>query len=231
MDEIKLEVQIRSEIGSGPIKVLRKKAFVPAVVYGGDSGPTTIKVDRRAYEKITRSYVGQNLLFHLNVNEGEKKLRDYSVLVQEEQHHPVTDALLHIDFKRISLTDEIEVKVVIEAQGDAPGVKNAGGSLDQPLWELDVICLPTKIPAKIVVDVSALNIGDAIHVKDVVLPEGVKTEHDPEAVVFSVVPPEKEELEPLAGGEAGSIEPEVIKEKKDKAVGKEADSGNKQATE
>jgi len=214
MDEIKLDVQIRNQIGSRKVKVMRSEYFVPAIVYGGKKrGPTPIKVDRRAYERVVRLHQGQSVVFHLNVLEGEKKLRDYSVIVKEEQHEPVSDDLLHIDFHRISLTEEIEVKVVISAKGEAIGVKEGGGSLDHAMWELSIVCLPTNIPEKIEIDVTELNIGDAVHVKDIVLPEGVTTKHDPEAILISVVPPMKEVEIPAEGEEEG--EPEVIGEKKE----------------
>ncbi len=214
MEEFELDVQIRTQIGTRKIKNIRREDNVPAIVYGGDRGPTAIKVDRRAYERIMRLHKGQSVVFHLNVMEGEKKLRDYSAVVKSEQDDPVSDRLLHIDFQRISLKEEFELKVPVVAKGEAIGVKKDGGSLDHTLWELDIVCLPINIPEKIEVDVSALNIGEAIHIKEVVLPVNVKTKHDPEAIVFSVVPPIKE------GGPAGEgeeqKEPEVTKEKKDK---------------
>lgn len=215
MEEIKLDVQVRDQIGSRKIKVVRQEDCIPAIVYGGkkEKGSTAIKVDRRTYEHIMRHHQGQSVIFHLNVMEGSKKLKDYSVIVKEEQHEPVSDDLLHIDFHRISLTEELEVKVPIATKGEAAGVKNDGGSLDHAIWELDIVCLPTNIPEKITVDVTELLIGDAIHVKDIVLPEGVRTNHDPEAILVSVVPPMKEVEVPVEGEEE-SIEPEVIKEKK-----------------
>jgi large subunit ribosomal protein L25 len=135
------------------------------------------------------------------------------VFVKEEHRGPVYVKLKHIDFHRISLTEELEVKVPIVTKGEAAGVKNDGGSLDHTIWELDIICLPTNIPEKVTIDVTELEIGDAVHIKDIVLPEGVKTKHDPEAILVSVVPPMKEVEEPVEGEE--DIEPEVIKEKKD----------------
>ena len=214
MEEFKLDVQIRDQIGSRKVKAIYREDCVPAIVYGGKKkGPTAIKVDRRAYERIMRDHQGQSVVFHLNVMEGEKKLRDYAVIVKEEQHAPVSDKLQHIDFHRISLTEELEVKVPIVTKGEAAGVKNDGGSLDHTVWELDIVCLPTNIPEKISIDVTELGIGDAIHVKDIVLPEGVKTMHDSEAILVSVVPPMKE-VEAPAEGEEENIEPEVIKEKK-----------------
>ena len=212
MEEIKLDVELREKKGRRLAKVLRRADFVPAVVYGAKRKPTNIKVNRSEYERIMRAHKGQSVLFHINVMEGEKKLRDYSAIVKEEQHEPVKDTLLHIDFKRVSLKEEIEVQVQIVIKGEAVGVKKDGGSVDQPMWELDVVCLPTNIPESIEVQIDDLEIGDAIHVKDIKLPQDVKTKHDPESIVVSIVPPMKEEEE--AEGDEDS-EPEVIGEKKE----------------
>ena len=208
MEEIKLDVQIRKEVGTRKIKGIRREDNVPAIVYGGDGGSTTIQVDRRAYESIKRLNKGQSIIFHLTVLEGDKKLRDYSSVVQEEQYNPVSDKLIHIDFKRISLKEEFEVKVPVLAAGEPIGVKVDGGSLDCQLRELDIVCLPTNVPQKIKVDVSALKIGDSIHVKDIILPDNVKTKHDMDAIIFSVVPSMREEVEPEEEQEL-----EVTKEK------------------
>lgn len=223
MEEIKLDVQLRNQVGSRKIKSIRRENAVPAIVYGGETKPTSIKVDRSNYERIMRHHHGQSVIFRLNVMDGEKKLRDYSVIVKEEQHDPVSDQLVHIDFNRISLTKELEVKVPIETKGDPVGVKRDGGSLEHILWELSVICLPTKIPQKIVVEVGHLEIGDAVHVKDITLPEGVRTKQDPDTILVSVIPPMKEEA--MSPAEGGPTEPEVLKEKKPEAG--EAKEGEK----
>ena len=214
MEEIKLEVQIRNEVGGRSIRRVRREDFVPGIVYGGKNKPTAIKVDRRTYERIMRHHQGETVLFHINVMEGEKKLRDYSVIIKDEQHDPVSNSLLHIDFNRISLTEKIEVKVAIVAKGEPPGVKKDGGSLEHILWELEVVCLPTQIPQHLTVDVSHLELNQSIHVKDIALPEGVVTKHDPEGIVVTVIPPMKEEELVTEPTEAGPGEPEVIKEKK-----------------
>lgn len=212
MEEIKLDVQVRTELGKTEVKKVRHQDCVPAVVYGGKKEATVIKIDRRSYERIRRQHQGEGVVFHLNVLEGEKKLRDYAAIVREEQHDPVSDEVLHVDFKRISLKEKLEIKVSVRAVGEEPAGVKQGGSLDHHIWELDIICLPTQIPECIDVDASALEIGDAIHVKDLVLPEGVVTNHDPEDIVLSVVPPMKEE-ELEAEAEEGE-EPEVIKKEK-----------------
>lgn len=201
------------------LKLVRGMDFVPAVVYGGKEEPTNVKVDRREFQKIMRQHRGQNVIFHLNVLDGEKKLQDYTVIVKDEQHHPVHDTLLHLDFKRISLKEEVEVDVPIVCVGEPIGIKKTGGSLDQPMHELSVICLPTNIPSKIEVNVAHLEIGDAIHVSDLVLPANVRTKQDPESMVASVVPPMKDE-EAIAAEESIS-EPEITREKKEEPKAKE----------
>ena len=218
MEEIKLDVQTRMHKGSRKVKRVLRENFVPGVIYGEDMETTPIKVARRQYESIMRFQKGQAVLFHINLMEGEKKLKDYSAILKEEQHDPVSDELIHVDFHRISLTKEIEVNVPIVAEGDAPGVKKSGGSLEHVLWELDIICLPTNIPKNIKVDVSKLEIGDAIHVKDLALPSGVRTKHEPEAIVLTVAAPMKEEAIEAAAqaAQAAPTEPEVLKEKKPK---------------
>lgn len=220
MEEITLDVQIRNQIGSRKVKSMRREDYVPAIVYGGKrKDPTPVKVSRRVYERVMRLHRGQSVVFHLNVLEGDKKLGDYSAVVKEEQHDPVSDDVAHLDFHRISLLEEIEVKVPLVVKGEAVGVKRDGGSIDHAMWELDVVCLPRQIPEKIEIDVSALEVGDAIHVKDIVLPEGVRTKHDPDAILVSVVPPMKEGELPAEGEEI--VEPEVIKEKKKEGEEKE----------
>lgn len=222
MEEIKLNVQLRNQIGSRAVKNVKKENFLPAVVYGGGKGPTVIKVDRLEYEGIMRHHKGQSVVFHLNVLEGDKKLRDYSAIVKDEQYDPLSDAVTHLDFLRISLTEEIEVQVQIELKGEPVGVKKDGGSVDQTLWELDIVCLPTNIPEKLEHDISELNISDSVHVSDLKFPQGVKTKHEPEAMVCSVVPPMKEEDATEVDAEA---QPEVIgAEDKKSEEGAEEDS-------
>ncbi len=213
MEEIKLDVQIRKQIGSRKIKRLRREHFIPAIVYGGREDSSPVQVDRKTFERIARLHRGENIIYHLNLLDGEKKLKDYSAITKEVQHDPVTDSVVHIDFNRISLTEKIEVKVAIEAKGEPIGVKQDGGSLEHVLWELTVVCLPTQIPQAIEVDVSKLKIQESIHVKDLILPAGVVIKNDPEAIVLTVAPPMKElKAEDLQA--AAPTEVEVIKEKK-----------------
>ena len=194
MEQISLDVEVRQVVGSQQIKKIRNENCVPAIVYGEAKTPTPIQVKKSEYEKIMRAHHGQSVIFHLNVLENGKKLRDYAAIVKQEQLHPVDDHLLHLDFQRISLDKEIQVPVAIDVKGIPMGVKQQGGSLEHMMWELQVICLPTKIPAKIEIDVTHLEIGKGIHIKDIKLPDGVRTNVDPDAMVVSVVASMKEEV-------------------------------------
>ena len=222
MDELQLNVQLREKTGTQTVKQVRRDDFIPAVVYGLDKPPTSIKVSRGEYEGLMRKHKGESVVFHINVLEGEKKVRDYSAIVKEEQLHPLRENILHIDFLRVSLTEEIEVSIQIDLKGDPIGVKQEGGSLDHVLRDLNVFCTPLNIPKALVVDISGLKIGDAIHVKDIKLPENVKTEQDPEAMVASVVPPMREE----GDSEEEDQEPEIVGAKGDKESGDTESAGD-----
>lgn len=212
MEQINFDVQLRKETGSARAQRVRRANLIPAIVYGGGSKPTAISADRKAYDRIHHQHAGESLIYHLNVQDGGKKIADFPAIIKELQWHPVSDEVIHIDFNRISLDKEIEIKVKVTTKGEAIGVKRDGGTVDHLLWELDVICLPTNIPHHIEVDVTNLGVHDSVHVKDLVLPAGVRTKHDPESVVVTVAGSMKEEVATAEGEAAPELE--VIKEKK-----------------
>lgn len=213
MEQIQLDVQLRKQTGSARARQTRRANLIPAVVYGGDSKPTLISADRKVYDRIHRQHIGESLIYHINLKDGDKKVADFPAIIKDTQLHPISDEVIHLDFARISLDKEIEIKVQIVTRGEAIGVKRDGGTLDHTMWELDIICLPTNIPHHIEVDVTNLGVHDAVHVKDLVLPAGVKTKHDPDSVVVSVAGSMKEEVA-AAEGEGATAEVEVLKEKK-----------------
>ncbi len=211
MEQIQLDVQLRKQTGSSHVKKIRREA-IPAVVYGGKEGSSPIQADRKIFERILRQNQGQNVVYHLNVLDGATKLGDYPAIVRATQLDPVNEHILHVDFHRIDMTKEIKVKVSVVTRGEAIGIKRDGGTLDHHLWEIEVICLPTNIPHHVEVDITNLGIHDAIHAKDLVLPEGVKLSQDADAVVISVVGSMKEITADTEA--AAPAELEVIKEKK-----------------
>lgn len=133
-------------------------------------------------------------------------------IIKEIQHHPVDGHVLHVDFQAITANEMITAEIPIEPLGEANGVKNFGGTLEQILRELEVECLPADLPDMVEVDVSALNIGDQITVADLKLPKGVTAQNDPDQAVFGVAAPRVEE-EPVAA--EAITAPEVIREKKE----------------
>jgi len=235
MEQINFDVQIRKTTGSAKSRQTRRSNLIPGIVYGGDSKPTTIQADRKAYDRIYLQHAGESLIYHLNLVDEGKKISDFPAIIKDVQLHPVTDEVIHIDFNRISLDKEIEIKVKVLIKGEAIGVKRDGGTLEHLMWELDIICLPTNIPHHLEADVTNLGVHDSIHVKDLVLPKGVRTKHDPDSVVITVAGSMREETAaPAAEGEAAAAgsEPEVLKEKKKEegaeAAGKKADAPKKE---
>jgi len=201
-----LSVEVREHTGKGTGRKLRAGGRIPAILYGRGRESVPISVDPRLLEKLlATSDAGMNTLIDLAVA-GRSDLAGKVVLVKELQRHPVKGSLLHADLYEVDLTKTIEVSVPIHVVGTATGVALEGGILDQALRELLIECLPRAIPDQIDVDVSALTIGQSIHVRDLVLPEGVKLMSDPDLSVVSVVAPAAE-IVPEAAAE--EVAPEV----------------------
>lgn len=214
MEEIVLDVQQREDLGRGKVKHLRGEGFTPAVVYAQGKESLAIKISTHDLVRLVHQHRLESMVINLKVKD-DKNNKARPCLIKEIQYDPVTGNIVHVDFNEISLTKAIKVNVPVVAKGEAIGVKQEGGSLEHVLWEVEVECLPADIPKNIEVDVSALKIGDAIHVKDITLPSNVKALTDPGAIVLSVAAPMKEEV--AAAPVEGEVtqEPEVIKEKKE----------------
>jgi large subunit ribosomal protein L25 len=196
-----LSAEAREGVGKGVNRKLRAAGRIPGVIYGKKRDPQAIHLDPTALEKLLRgSGAGLNTLIDLSVGG-----RTDTVLVKELQRHPVKGAFWHVDFYQVDLTRKITVSVPLHFVGKARGVE-FGGILDHPLRELEVECLPRAIPEFVEVDVSALEIGQAIHVSDLALPEGVEVKTDGALAVASVVLPAAEveaaPVETIVEGEA-----------------------------
>ena len=216
MEEIILEAELREGRGRANSKDLKETGFLPAVVYSRGKDAVSIKVSRGALLKLVHQYHLETTIINLKIKD-DKKAKGRACLVKEFQYGPVSEDIIHVDFNEISLTEAIKINVPIEVRGEAVGVKQEGGSLENLLWEVEVECLPTSIPKYIEVDITALKMDEAIHVKDIVFPAGVKPLTDPAAIVLHVIAPMKEEV-PAEGVEGETkAEPEVIKEKKEVA--------------
>jgi large subunit ribosomal protein L25 len=208
-DGLELEVELRTPGSTNEAKRLRAAGKIPAVLYGGSGEPRTIAVSPRTVIEILRSDAGENSILNLSVADGPQQ----TALIHDYQVDPVTHRLLHADFKRIAMDVAVEVDVPIEVIGEARGVKVDKGILDQVVREVQVRCLPGEIPDEFQADVSDLDIGDSIHIRDLEVPEGVEILSDLDATVVHVTPPtaeeeiEEEEVDDLLGEMA---EPEIV---------------------
>jgi len=182
-----LSAEPRSATGKGANRKLRVAGRIPAVIYGKGRDALSVALDPKALETLLhKSGAGLNTLIDLSVSG-----RTDTVLVKELQRHPVYGSYVHVDFFQVDLTQTITVSVPIHFTGKARGVE-FGGILDHPLREIEVECLPRAIPEFVEVDVSGLEIGQSIHVRDLRLPDGVEVKTDPELPVASVVLPAAE---------------------------------------
>ena len=211
--QVKLKAEPRTAIGRSAARRLKTRGIVPAVVYGGKEKSQPLQVSARDLNAMLSHASGENILVELEIA-GAKATR--TALLQEVQHSPVGGDILHVDFHAISMDEKITADVPLEALGIATGVKNFGGLLDQNIRSFTVECLPKDLPDKITVDVSALNIGDSIHVRDIKLPSGVIAKVPADLTAFSVAAPiaEEEPVTPEAEA-AAAAGPEVITAKKE----------------
>src|SRR6266478_1941452 len=210
--QVKLKAEQRTNVGRSAVRKLRARGLIPAVIYGGNNIPQPLQVAARDINAMMSQASGENVLVELEIT-GEGSSR--TALVQEVQHSPVGGDIRHVDFHAISMDQMIEAEVPLEPVGTAVGVKTFGGLLEQSLRALAIECLPGDLPDRITVDVSQLNIGDAIHVRDIQFPPGVTPKVQPDLTAFSVVAPVVEEEPVVAEAEAAAAGPEVITEKKE----------------
>jgi len=211
--QVKLKAEPRSEIGRSAARRLKARGIVPAVVYGGKEKSQPLQVSARDINAMLSHASGENILVELEIA-GQKAAR--TALLQEVQHSPVGGAILHVDFHAISMDEKITADVPLEPVGIATGVKNFGGLLEQNLRSLTIECLPKDLPDKLTADVSALAIGDSIHVRDIKLPAGVVVKVNVDLTAFSVMAPTAEEEPVTPEAEAAAAAgPEVITAKKE----------------
>src|SRR5438132_956936 len=211
--QVKLKAEPRTATGRSAARRLKARGIVPAVVYGGKEKSQPLQVSARDINAMLSHASGENILVELEIA-GQKAPK--TALLQEVQHSPVGGDILHVDFHAISMDEKITADVPLEPLGMATGVKNFGGLLEQNLRSLTIECLPRDLPDKLTADVSALNIGDSIHVRDIKLPSGVVAKVNVDLTAFSVMAPTAEEEPVTAEAEAAAAAgPEVITAKKE----------------
>jgi large subunit ribosomal protein L25 len=196
-----LNVEIRDQAGKGVARKLRAAGRIPGICYGKHDAPVAVSLDASALRRLlAASDAGLNTIISIT---GGGDLAGKQVLVRELQRDPVRGAYLHADLYTVDVAQTVDVSVPIHIIGKATGVEFGGGVLDQALRELDLTCLPLAIPKEIVVDVTAIELGQSLHVRDIALPEGVELRSDGDLSVLSVVAASKTEEETPAEGEEG----------------------------
>jgi large subunit ribosomal protein L25 len=207
----KLTVQTRSGTGRSAANKLRKSGIVPAVIYSGRETAVPLQVEGRALGKLLSEANAQHFLVDLEILGGEAPVNRLA-LFQAKQIDPLTRHLLHVDFHGISADEELTSQVAVESFGEPIGVKTFGGTLEQTLRVIEIACLPDDLPEIIRVDVSSLNVGDSLHLSQLVLPKGVRALGEPGTPVFAVTGAVAEDA-PVAA-EGGAKQPEILREKK-----------------
>jgi large subunit ribosomal protein L25 len=220
--DLKVGAETRDSRGKNEARRLRVKGRVPAVVYGGAGEPAAVSVDPKEITRILNSRTGHNTIFQLSITGGE----DTPVMIVDWQHEPIKESLLHVDLKRIDLSQRIVVKVPVVTVGDPKGVKLQGGIHEIITREIEVECLPNDIPEQFEVNVSELSIGQSIRAGEIPLVGSMTLVSPADAVISHVISLRAEEATTAEAAVTGAPEPEVVKKGKKEDEAGEA-SGKK----
>ena len=208
-----IKAKVRSEIGGRRPRRIRASGRVPAILYGSGTAQA-LELNGREIAEALHGSSSESVLVDLMVETEGGTTTKKMALIREVQHDPLRDTIEHVDCHQVEENKKLRVEVPVHEIGEAVGVRTGGGILDHALRALRVECLPKDLPERIDVDVSALEVGQAIHVGEVKLPAGVTVLNAKELPVFMVLlPTVEEEVKP--GAEGAPTEPEVIREKKD----------------
>lgn len=207
MATVRLSAEPRDRNGKGAARSLRREGRVPAVVYGHGREPQALSLATREIERILGQISAASTVIELELGG-----RTSRTLIREIQRHPVKRTILHLDFQELVAGESVTVKIPVVLHGTPEGVRLGGGMLDQVMYELNIQADPANIPGQVAADVTALQIAQVLHVRDLSLPEGVTVLDDEALTVCTVQPPRvSEETEEAAGG----AEPELIRKAKE----------------
>lgn len=190
-DTFTLRAEPREVAGKGASRRLRREGLVPAVIYGGDKPPQSITMDHNEVDKSLANEAFYSHILTLQLEGAEQQ-----AIVKDVQRHPYRRAILHLDFQRVLADQEISVNVPLHFLGEdvCVGVKSGGGTVSHVQTEVAVTCLPRYLPEYLEVDVSQLEVGDSVHLSDIVVPEGVTIteltygeEHDVAVATVSIL--------------------------------------------
>ncbi|MBA2606806.1 MAG: 50S ribosomal protein L25 [Acidobacteria bacterium] len=206
-EKVTVKAEVRKERGKNDSRRLRAAGRVPVIVYGGGAETVAASASIKDLAAILRSDSGQNTVFSLDVTDADTS----DVMFHDRQIDPLKGRLVHVDLRRLTKGEKIEVTVPIHLIGEAIGLKEEGAVLNQQLREIKVLCEPSKIPEFLEIDVENLEMNESVHVSDLKVGEGIEIHEMPETVVASIVLVKEEDLEPTP--EADAAEPELVGDK------------------
>jgi large subunit ribosomal protein L25 len=202
VETVEIQIEPRETGAKGKAKRLRREGKLPGVFYGPKAQSVPLELNRKEFLTRVADLEGSHLI---RIKSRSPLLADKVALVKEMQFHPVTGEVLHADFYEVDLTAKILVKVPLHFVGKAVGVVR-GGILQPIVREVEVECLPMDIPEFFNVEVSELDIGDSLHVTELVMPEGVVAASESDLTLVTVVPPSIEEAPTPAEAPAAAVE-------------------------
>ncbi len=221
--EINVSAAKREADGTSAARRLRRDGVLPAVLCDQKGQSTPIQLDVHDFEQMLGKHSGESLLINLSVDGQEPR----KVLLREVQHHPVRGTVQHVDFVEVSLTSKLHITVPIELTGEPVGVSRQGGILEQLLREVTIECLPSDIIEDLTVDVSALALGDSLHISDLKIADTLKILDEGDIAVATVAATRAEEEVEEEAAEADTEEPEVISGRKEREDSEDEEEARK----
>jgi large subunit ribosomal protein L25 len=211
-NRVTLQAKPRTETGKGAARTLRRQGYIPGVIYGHGEETRACQVESKQVEKLLMAGSYESTVIDLKLEDGATS----SVLIREVQVHPYRSEVLHIDFLTVRKGEKVKLEVPVRLVGLAPGVKE-GGIMEHLRHDVEVRCIPSKIPEALDLEISEMNIGDSVTVADLQVPEDVEVLTDAAATIASIVPPavikvEEEVVEEVEeeGVVEEEAEPEVV---------------------
>jgi len=197
LDIMNLKATPRETVGNGPSRALRREGKLPAILYGPNTDPVKLTIDRMDLDPILKIGALTQQLLKLKIDGVDGTT---NVMVKEIQKHPVSQNLLHLDFYQVSMDQKIKVMVPVVTTGKSAGVE-MGGMLQIIRRELEVFCLPDQIPENITIDITDLEIGDSFHLEELKLEGDVEVPADVNFTILTILSPQAEEEEEVEGEE------------------------------
>jgi len=222
LELLELKAVTRTDAGKGQARTLRREGRLPAVLYGPNTDPVMLSVDTSELEDILKGGGAGQAVLNITVDGGKKT---HTAMIKELQASPLSREYIHVDFYEVDMKRKINVMVPVTTTGKCIGIE-MGGMIQLIRRELEVLCLPGEIPESIEIDITELNIGDSVHVKDVKLDGDVEIPHDVDFTILTILSAkmaeEEVEEEELEEGEEG------VEEGEEAAEGEAADTAEKE---